>query len=261
MDKTTQDLARREQERYFGKYRGLVADNQDPEQRGRLRVRVPSVLGDQVTGWALPCFAVGGLAGQGLFAVPEVNAQLWIEFEEGDLQHPIWTGTFYQQTADVPGSPYGSQKSPQSYVLRTPGGHVLRFDQESGKERVVLEHASGAAAELGSDGSAELRSSGGESVTLDASSGAVKLSDRNGNSLSMAADGVKLKAMQIVLDAMTIQLGGPGGEPLVKGLTFLAAFASHMHTPPGAPPGAPPFTGPPIAPPPPPIITLNTTGR
>lgn len=260
MDKPTQDITRRDQERYYGKYRGLVADNQDPEQRGRLRVRIPSVLGDQMTNWALPCLPVGGLAEQGLFAVPELNAQLWVEFEEGDLQHPIWTGTFYQQQADVPGSPYGSSKSPQSYVLRTPGGHILRFDHESGKERVLLTHANGAAAELSSDGSAALRNSGGESVTLDASSGAVQICDRNGNSLSMAAEGVKLKSAQIVLDALSIQLGGPGGEPLVRGLTFLTTFATHMHTIVGGP-LTPPFTGPPVAPPPPAINTVNTTGK
>lgn len=234
MDKSTQDVARREQDRYYGKYRGLVADNQDPEKRGRLRVRVPSVLGDQLTDWALPCFPIGGLAGQGLFAVPEMNAQLWIEFEEGDLQHPIWTGTFYQQQADVPGSPYGSSKSPQSYVLQTSGGHQLRFE---GNERVLLEHQSGAAVELGTDGSAVLR-------------------DRYGNSLSMAADGVRLSAAtMIVLDALTIQLGGVGGEPLVKGL----AYTNHVHLPPPDPNPDKAFTGMPK--PAPMALTIAVTGK
>ena len=48
--------------RFYGKYRGIVVDNQDPSKLGRLKLRVPSVLGkDVVTGWATPCVPYGGL--------------------------------------------------------------------------------------------------------------------------------------------------------------------------------------------------------
>ena len=65
-------------------------------------MRVPSILGDQTTGWALPCLPFGGLADQGLFMVPEVDSQIWVEFEEGNVDHPVWVGVFWQQTSDVP---------------------------------------------------------------------------------------------------------------------------------------------------------------
>src|SRR4029453_5035608 len=102
MEETLVRLARQVAERRYGKYRGFVADNEDPQKRGRLKLRVPSVLGEEQSDWALPCLPFGGAAGHGFFSVPEVNAQLWVEFEEGDVQRPIWVGTFWMAEADVP---------------------------------------------------------------------------------------------------------------------------------------------------------------
>ena len=75
--------------RYYGKYRGFVIENKDPEKRGRLRVSVPSILGQATTYWALPCLPFGGLLDQGLFLVPKISSQVWVEFEEGNCRHPI----------------------------------------------------------------------------------------------------------------------------------------------------------------------------
>jgi len=94
MQDLLQKLADRIQNTYFGKYRGFVSDNHDPEYRARLRLTVPSLPGEGVTDWALPCLPCGGLNGQQQITMPEVGTQVWVEFEEGDLTRPIWTGTF-----------------------------------------------------------------------------------------------------------------------------------------------------------------------
>src|SRR3954470_11281430 len=88
-------LVERVEARYFGKYRGKVTDNDDPDRLGRIKATVPRLLGDEEIGWALPAFPYGGRADQGLFALPEVEADVWIEFEGGDLSYPIWSGTFF----------------------------------------------------------------------------------------------------------------------------------------------------------------------
>src|SRR3954465_8937613 len=108
--------------RYFGKYRGRVTDNSDPDNLGRRRAKVPRLLGDQETGWALPAFPYGGASEQGLFAVPDVGAGVWIEFEGGDLSYPIWSGTWYT-TGAVPESAQPAQK-----VLKTKSGHKIVLD-------------------------------------------------------------------------------------------------------------------------------------
>jgi uncharacterized protein involved in type VI secretion and phage assembly len=79
--------------RYFGKYRGTVSDNADPTSRGRIKVRVPAVLGDLEV-WAMPCVPYAG-EGVGFYSLPNSGAGVWVEFEAGDPSYPIWTGCFW----------------------------------------------------------------------------------------------------------------------------------------------------------------------
>jgi uncharacterized protein involved in type VI secretion and phage assembly len=95
MEETLIRIARDIDEKRYGKCRGIVTDNKDPQKRGRLKLLVHSVLADQDTDWALPCLPYGGAAQQGMFMVPEIDAQVWVEFEEGDIHRPIWVGTFW----------------------------------------------------------------------------------------------------------------------------------------------------------------------
>jgi hypothetical protein len=90
--------------RFWGKYRGTVTTNLDPENRGRIQAMVPDVLGLIPTSWAECCAPVTGMTGAaaGVFLVPPVGAAVWVEFEHGDANHPIWTGGRWESTADVP---------------------------------------------------------------------------------------------------------------------------------------------------------------
>lgn len=90
-----------EPEKFLGKYRGSVVNNVDPEQRGRIQVMVPDVSNVMVSSWALPCAPVGGIQ-TGMFAVPPIGAGVWVEFEQGDPDYPIWTGCFWGSAAEVP---------------------------------------------------------------------------------------------------------------------------------------------------------------
>jgi hypothetical protein len=73
---------------YFGPYRGQVTNNVDPDGLMRIKARVPDVLGELETNWALPCVPPG------FGSVPDVGTSVWIEFEAGDPTYPIWMGTF-----------------------------------------------------------------------------------------------------------------------------------------------------------------------
>lgn len=85
--------------RYYGKYRGKVIDNIDPLFLGRLIPIVPAISDVPLT-WALPCTPYAGLQ-VGLYAIPPIGANVWIEFEAGDPEHPIWTGCFWEE-GEVP---------------------------------------------------------------------------------------------------------------------------------------------------------------
>ena len=79
---------------FFGKYRGKVENNIDPMQLGRVQVSVPAVLGEGSMSWAMPCVPYAG-PGVGFFAIPPVGANIWVEFEGGDPDYPIWSGCFW----------------------------------------------------------------------------------------------------------------------------------------------------------------------
>jgi hypothetical protein len=88
-------------QQFYGKYRGTVVNNIDPEQRGRIQAIVPAVSNVIPTSWAMPCVPMAGKQ-QGAFMVPQVGAGVWIEFEEGDPDKPIWVGGFWGIAAEVP---------------------------------------------------------------------------------------------------------------------------------------------------------------
>ncbi|MCB1868417.1 MAG: phage tail protein [Gammaproteobacteria bacterium] len=259
MEEPIQQLVTRSQEQYFGKYRGLVVDNQDPENRARVTLRVPGVLGSEmVTHWAEPCLPFGGLADQGLFMVPEIGAQVWVEFEAGNVNKPIWTGTMWQQSADVPSEAAG--RSPDMRELKTPSGHILSFDDTDGEEEFRLYHPAGSEMKVDPEGVVQITDAAGATLVMNASGSSVEISDSNGNTLVMdatgttvtdssgnrivmEASGVKVSSSAMVtIEGSMVNLGGSGGEPLIKGASFLSLFATHMHT--STLPGAP--TSPPI---------------
>jgi hypothetical protein len=88
---------------YFGKYRGTVTNNVDPMMMGRVQVSVPAVLGEGSLSWALPCAPFAG-SGVGFFAVPPVGANIWVEFEGGNTDFPIWCGGFWA-IGEAPATP------------------------------------------------------------------------------------------------------------------------------------------------------------
>ncbi len=106
--------------RYYGKYRGTVVSNLDPEQRGRILAIAPDVQGLTPLSWALPCVPIAGKQ-EGVFMVPQVGAGVWIEFEQGDPNFPIWVGGFWGAFAEVPTSALMPPTTPvgQNIVLQT----------------------------------------------------------------------------------------------------------------------------------------------
>jgi len=256
MDEELTRILRNLQGRAFGKYRGFVADNQDPDKRGRLRLRVPALFGSEETDWALPCLPFGGVADQGLYMIPEVDAQVWVEFEGGDRSFPVWTGTFWQAANDAP----TTEDAPTQRVLKTPKGHILRFDDTDDSEAIHIEHSAGATIDIDSNGTITLTDANGDALTLDAEntksvledangntitldSSGVTVEDANGNKIEMTSSSVKVTGQQVIVDAQQVMLGGQGGEPVIKGQSFLQLFATHFHT--AAPSGGP--TSPPIS--------------
>jgi hypothetical protein len=112
--------------RYYGKYRGTVIQNIDPEQIGRVMLQVPDVLGLTPSSWALPCVPAAGIQA-GVFVVPPIGSQVWVEFEQGDPDYPIWTGGFWGLVAEVPVFATAPPPIPpgQNIVMQTTGQNMI----------------------------------------------------------------------------------------------------------------------------------------
>ncbi|ARE77796.1 baseplate assembly protein [Streptomyces sp. Sge12] len=85
---------------FVGKYRGTVANNVDPLQLGRIQAIVPDVS-PSVSSWAMPCLPLAGI-NTGVFTVPPIGSGVWIEYEHGDADHPVWVGGYWGSPAEVP---------------------------------------------------------------------------------------------------------------------------------------------------------------
>lgn len=196
-------------ERCFGKHEGVVTDVADPKKIGRVRALVPGVLGEEVAcGWALPCAPAGGGKDRGLLVLPQVGDTVWIEFAAGDVNRPIWAGTFWGAPESVGGAddlgeeegaeaPKGDGKDASEllWVLKTKSGHELTFDDDG--EVVLLASGNGKCA------------------------------------LRFEQDGT------VVVTAEKLKLGTDASEKVVLGDTFMQLFNQHTH-PTGVGPSGPP---------------------
>ena len=113
-----------ENHRYLGKYRGTVFNNLDPENRGRIQAIVPDVQGLIPTTFALPCLPAAG-KGSGAYFVPEFGSGVWIEFEQGNPDYPIWTGCFWGSTAELPEMGIASPPPTPNMVFQTTGRNSI----------------------------------------------------------------------------------------------------------------------------------------
>jgi hypothetical protein len=193
-------------ERHLGKFRGVVTDTDDPKQMGRLRARVPEVLGDVESGWALPHAPYAG-DNAGSYMIPPPDSGVWIEFEAGDPSRPIWTGCWWK-SGQLPQTEAGSAATPAVKIVRSKEGLQLSMDDD-GKTVVVSD----------SDGSNLLK------VESQAGQVSVKASTK------------------VVVTASQVEITEGASHPLVYGddlLQFLRKFVlkfnTHMHSGQVAPP-------------------------
>jgi uncharacterized protein involved in type VI secretion and phage assembly len=162
---------------YYGKYRGTVTDIKDPLMTMRVRAKVPDVLGDLESGWAMPCLPFAG-SGMGLFGLPKVGAGVWIEFEHGDPDYPIWSGCWIGSLAEAPSDllapPY------KKVILKTEGGHSIILDDTPGIGGITLQ------------------TSGGQKIVLNATS--VEITDGQGGTIKMTGPQVSINngALEVI---------------------------------------------------------------
>lgn len=156
--------------KYFGKYAGRVLERGAPDDanhRGELLVEVPGILEEAPNGSgeqalqviAKPCFQPGS------FFIPAVEAQVWVEFVAGEIDHPIWTGVWYPVDA-APQTNDDQAPTEFQTVVRTPGGHVVQLDDTEGEEKLVIHHKSKSVLTIDKDGNITIEHKDGAKAEL-----------------------------------------------------------------------------------------------
>jgi uncharacterized protein involved in type VI secretion and phage assembly len=123
--------------KYFGKYRGMVVSNVDPLQIGRLLVQVPDVLGPIPSSWAMPCLPFTGKQ-MGMWCLPQVGTGVWVEFEQGNPDYPIWSGCWYGLVAEVPALALAAPPAVPNVVIQTAAQNTLMLSDLPGPTGGIL---------------------------------------------------------------------------------------------------------------------------
>lgn len=131
-------------EKYYGKYRGTVVNNVDPMQMGRLQIIVPDVSNVIPTTWAMPCFPLAGKQ-MGAYYIPQIGSGVWVEFEQGDSDYPVWVGCYYGSVAEVPTLALaGNPASPNIALQTTLQNTLIISDLPGPTGGIMLKSATGA---------------------------------------------------------------------------------------------------------------------
>jgi hypothetical protein len=191
---------------FFGKYRGKVSANVDPLHLGRIQVEVAAVLGSDRLAWALPCTPYAG-NDIGFFTIPPVGANIWVEFEQGDPDYPIWSGCFWGEN-ELPQNARVDEPA-KVQVFRAPG-ITLTWSNLGDNKGVTLEVKAPVVDRpltmiFNADG-IELNNNNETTVKIKAD--AIELKNRANSTVTITADTIELQesAIAVKLTASSIEL-------------------------------------------------------
>jgi hypothetical protein len=260
MKLTHQDLSRHIG-KFYGKYSGEVTNNEDDEKRGQIKVKVPSVFGLNMEVTARPCFATAH------FYVPPVGAKVWVEFEAGDPNYPLYVGVWYPVDA---APPEAAINPPDNRVIQTPSGHTIEMMDKEGEEKIVIRHKDNSFIAFDKDGNVVISNKNGSHVYLNAKEQETTITEEHGNFIRMKDDGitvvnvngaliemkedkvkvvakeaVTINAKDVNIESSTVSLGkgaGLAGQSAILGEIFMTLYSTHTHACAVGP------TGPPLPP-------------
>ncbi len=175
---------------FHGVYPALVSDLKDPDDQGRVKVRLPWLPdggGATCELWARLATLMGG-NNRGSWFIPDVDDEVLVAFEAGDLRRPYVIGALWNGRDAPPQQMDGSARNDLK-VLRSRNGVKLTLDDASGREQMILE------------------TPGGQKITLKDGPGAVFIEDSNGNSVKLETAGVTVTASaKVTVNASTVEV-------------------------------------------------------
>lgn len=150
---------------YYGKYRATVLNNVDPLQKGRLMVLVPDVSNIAPSSWAMPCVPFAGIQ-NGMYALPIIGSGVWVEFEHGDPDYPVWVGCYWGSAAEVPAMSHLVPPVIPGITLQTPLQNGLQISDVPGPTGGIMLKSTTGATLIVNDTGIYIQNGKGASITL-----------------------------------------------------------------------------------------------
>jgi uncharacterized protein involved in type VI secretion and phage assembly len=151
--------------RYYGLYRATVVNNIDPLQRGRIQVIASDATGIIPTTFAEPCVPMAGLQ-QGIYTVPIIGSGVWIQFENGDPDYPVWTGGWWGSAAEVPALALAGNPAMPNIVLQTTLQNAIVISDLPGPTGGIMLKSTTGATIIVNDIGITIQNGKGASITL-----------------------------------------------------------------------------------------------
>ena len=151
--------------KFYGLYRATVINNIDPMQTGRLQVIAPDVGGLTPSSWAMPCVPFAGKQ-SGVFVVPSIGSGVWLQFENGDPDYPVWTGGWWGSAAEVPALALAGIPVSPNIVLQTLGQNSLVISDLPGPTGGIMLKSTTGATLIVNDTGIYIQNGKGAMITL-----------------------------------------------------------------------------------------------
>jgi len=167
---------------FNGLFPAVVIDNKDPDDIGRVKVRIPRV-GDET--WARIATLMAG-NDRGTWFIPDVNDEVLVAFEEGTVGHAYVIGGLWSETSSPPEK---MDTNNNKKVLRSRNGVKITLDDQSGQENFIVE------------------TPGGQKITLKDGPGSLEIKDSNGNSVKLGTNGISVNASaKVTINASQVEV-------------------------------------------------------
>ncbi|MEM7581020.1 MAG: VgrG-related protein, partial [Cyanobacteria bacterium P01_A01_bin.80] len=212
---------------------GIVTNNNDPKKWGRVRVKFPTLTEEHESDWAR-VVSLGAGKNRGFDCLPEVDDEVLVGFEHGDIHRPLVVGNVWNGK-DAPPTKVDDSVSNGKVRLRTFKtriGHTLQFvdeDKDSSKKGVYIDTKNGNYYHMNdSEKFIGMKTAGGHQIKLDDKNKNIQIKTNGGNTCQLSDQGqeIELKAKaKINLDApqnIKLKVGGNSIEISTTGITLKA---------------------------------------
>jgi uncharacterized protein involved in type VI secretion and phage assembly len=230
-----------------GVFVGIVTNNDDPDKMGRVKVKIPMLTEDHESNWARVVMPMAG-PGRGFYILPEINDEVVVAFEHGDIHRPYVVGAIWNGSDKLPeATVLGSGGTVDRRVLYTRAGHKMDFDDTQGSTKFTLTTAGGHKI-LMDDGSSKkvavttsgghkidmddtgqkvtVQSTSGHKMVMDDTAGKLTLEDSSGDKMEMDAIQNKItmsSTLQYVIKSTNISIEASGSLKLNGALVDMSA--------------------------------------